>query len=80
LVDSVIKYSLMEVVYAGPRVLCSDHKCGRYVSSGESCFFDLLVVSDGRPDIYCDSCGKMVRHSRRKKEQRERQHSRSQGE
>lgn len=45
--------------------LCGDEKCDRLVSPNEACFFDTT-----KNLVYCDSCGKCVRYSRKKAVQR----------
>lgn len=45
------------------RIVCCDEKCGRFVQHKEPCFIDVLSENG---DVYCDSCGKCLRYSRKR--------------
>lgn len=44
-------------------IICSDPKCGRLVRHNECCFVDAISTNG---NIYCDSCGKCIRFSRKR--------------
>ncbi len=46
---------------------CSGDHCGKAIRNQESCFVD-TQESDGR--IYCDSCGKCLRYTRKMDDKR----------
>ena len=61
------RFGMFETVFSGEPELCSDPKCGRFVSNGDPCFY-----ADGEI-LYCDACGRCVRYSRKKEVQRKQQ-------
>jgi hypothetical protein len=61
-----VEFESVEQIETHGMIVCCDPKCGRIVKHNEACFVD--VVNKG--NVYCDSCGKCIRYSRKKEELR----------
>jgi len=57
------QYGLKNAVWPHESRNCDDDKCGRVIETMDRCFIEM-------DNLYCDSCGKCLRYSRKKEAQR----------